>query len=163
MANSSFDIVSEVDIQEVSNAVEQTKQEIQNRYDFKNVKREVTFDKSVPAIRLEAEDEMTLNKVIDVLLTKMIKRSIPTKSMIYGKTEPTGKIVKKEVTIQQGISKENCKKVLQLIKKTNLKVQAQIMDEQIRVSSKSRDNLQSVMQEIKSQEFDFDVQFINYR
>lgn len=163
MANASFDIVSQVELQEINNAVEQTKREIQSRYDFKGVTGEVSLDKQKMALHLVADDEMTLNKVIDVLLTKLLKRSVPVKSMVYGKTEHSGKVVKKEIQVQQGISKENCKKVVQFIKKTKIKVQAQIMDEQIRVSGKNRDDLQSVIQQIKEQDFPFDMQFVNYR
>lgn len=163
MANSSFDIVSQVDLQEVTNAVDQAKREIANRYDFKGKTSEITLDKQAPAIHLVADDEMTLNQVIDVLLTKILKRSVPVKSMVYGKTEQSGKVVKKEIQVQQGISKENCKKVVQFIKKTKLKVQAQIMDEQVRVSGKNKDDLQNVIRQVKAHDFEFDMQFINYR
>ena len=163
MANSSFDIVSQVDLQEVTNAVDQAKREIQNRYDFKGVTREISIDKTIPAIRLVADDEMTLNKIIDVLLTKLLKRSVPVKSMVYGKTEYSGKVVRKDISIQQGISKDNCRKVVQFIKKTKWKVQSQIMDEQIRISGKNKDHLQSVIKDLKEQDFEFDMQFTNYR
>lgn len=163
MANPSFDIVSQVDLQEVNNAVDQAKREILNRYDFKGVTADLALDKEKMTIHLDAQDEMTLKKVIDVLLTKLLKRNVPVKSMIYGKTEPTGKILKKDLTVQQGISKENAKKVVQLIKKSKLKVQAQIMDEQIRVSGKSKDDLQQVMKILRDEDLDFDVQFTNYR
>ncbi len=163
MANPSFDIVSQVELQEINNAVDQAKRETQSRYDFKGLTCDISIDKAIPSIRLVADDEMTLNKIIDVLLTKLLKRSVPVKSMIYGTTEHSGKVVRKEISIQQGISKDNCKKVVQFIKKTNLKVQAQIMDEQIRVSGKKKDDLQNVMAQLKAQEFEFDIQFINYR
>ena len=163
MANASFDIVSQVEIQEVNNAVEQAKREIQSRYDFKGVRAEIAVDKQAPALQLVADDEMTLNKMMDVLLTKLLKRSVPVKSMLYGKTEPSGKVVKKAIQVQQGISKENCKQVVQFIKKTKLKVQAQIMEEQIRVSGKNKDDLQALIQQLKAQDFQFDMQFVNYR
>ncbi|MBF0277682.1 MAG: YajQ family cyclic di-GMP-binding protein [SAR324 cluster bacterium] len=163
MANPSFDIVSQVDLQEVTNAVDQAKREIQNRYDFKGTTSEISIDKTALSIRLVADDEMTLDKIIDVLLTKLLKRAVPVKSMVYGSTEHSGKVVRKDISIQQGISKDNCKKITQFIKKTNLKVQAQIMDEQVRVSGKKKDDLQSVMAQLKDEDFEFDIQFVNYR
>ncbi len=163
MAQSSFDIVSEVDMQEVNNAVDQTEREISTRYDFKGTTAEISLDRDIPAVKLVADDEMVLKKVIDVLLTKMLKRSVPVKSLEYGKTEPTGKVVRKEIKLQQGLTKENCKTITQFIKKTKLKVQAQVNGDQVRVTGKSRDDLQNVIQQLKDQEFEFDMQFTNYR
>jgi len=163
MANSSFDIACEVDLQEVNNAIDQTQRELGNRYDFRGVEWSMDFDKDTPSITVTAEDEMKLKAVIDVILTKMLKRSVPVKSLIYGKTEPSGKVLKKNITIQEGLSKDQCKKINQFIKKTKIKVQSQVMGDQVRVSSKKRDDLQKVIQELKAQDFDFDMQFINYR
>lgn len=163
MANCTFDIACQVDLQEVDNAVNQAQREIATRYDFQGSKCEITLDKSVPAITVTASDELKMNAVIDVILTKMVKRSVPTKALVYGKTEPTGRVLKKLLTIQQGLSKEQCKEITQFVKGTQLKVQAQIMEDQIRVSGKSRDLLQDVMAQLRSKEFSFDMQFLNYR
>ena len=104
-----------------------------------------------------------LRSGIDILLTKLIKRSVPVKSLVYGKTEPSGRVQKKEVLIQQGLSKDQCKNINQFIKSTKTKVQPQTQSDSVRVSSKKKDDLQTVMQAIKGQDFDFDVQFTNYR
>jgi len=106
----SFDIVCEVDIQEVTNAVDQARREINNRYDFKGTNCEIELDKIKPALMITADDELKMQTTIDILLTKLIKRSVPVKSLVYGKTEPSGRVQKKEILIQQGLSKDQCKK-----------------------------------------------------
>ena len=111
----SFDIVCEIDIQEVTNAVDQARREIDNRYDFKGSNCEIDFDKTKPALMITADDEMKMQTTIDVLLTKLIKRSVPVKSLVYGKTEPSGRVQKKEITVQQGLTKEQCKTINQFI------------------------------------------------
>ena len=160
---SSFDIVCEVDIQEVTNAVDQARREIGNRYDFKGSNCEINFDKNKPTLMITADDELKMQTTIDILLTKLIKRSVPVKSLVYGKTEPSGRVQKKEITIQQGLSKEQCKTINQFIKSIKIKVQPQSQSDSVRVSSKKKDDLQAVMQVIKEHNFDFDVQFTNYR
>lgn len=159
----SFDIVCEVNMQEVTNAVDQARREIGNRYDFRGSNCEINLDKKKPALLLTADDELKMQTTIDILLTKLIKRSVPVKSLIYGKTEPSGKVQKKEITIQQGLSKEQCKKVNLIIKSTKLKIQPQVQSDSVRVSGKKKDDLQAVMKAIKDEDFDFDVQFTNYR
>ena len=159
----SFDIVSEVDIQEVTNAVDQAGREINNRYDFKNSNCKIELDKIKPALMITADDELKMQTTIDILLTKLIKRSIPVKSLVYGKTEPSGRVQKKEISIQQGLSKDQCKKINQFIKSIKTKVQPQTQSDFVRVSSKIKDDLQAVIQAIKEQDFDFDIQFTNYR
>ncbi len=159
----SFDIVCEVDIQEVTNAVDQARREIETRYDFRGFNCVVELDKEKPALNITADDEMKMQATIDILLTKLLKRSVPVKSLVYGKTEPTGRVQKKEIVVQQGLSKDQCKKLNQFIKSTKMKVQPQTQSDSVRVSSKNKDDLQAVMQAIKAQEFDFDVQFNNYR
>ena len=104
MASSySFDVVCQVDLQEVTNAVDQAKREITNRYDFRGSTAEIDLDKEEPSLQLTAEDEYKLQAVTDILLTKMLKRNVPVKSLVYGKTEPTGKVLKKKISIQQEI------------------------------------------------------------
>ncbi len=162
-ASFSFDIVCEVDAQEVSNAVDQAQREITNRYDFKGTSCAIDFERGDMALKLTADDEMKLDTVRDILLSKLLKRNVPVKSLVYGKAEPSGKVLKQEITIQQGLSKEQCKTLNVLIKNTKLKVQSQIQGEAVRVSGKSKDDLQNVMNEIKAKDLDFDVQFTNYR
>ena len=159
----SFDIVCEVDIQEVTNAVDQARREINNRYDFRGSSCEINLDKKKPSLLITAEDELKMQTTIDILLTKLIKRSVPVKSLIYGKTEPSSRVQKKEISIQQGLSKEQCKKINQFIKSIKVKVQPQTQSDSVRVVSKKKDDLQAVMQAIKGEDFDFDVQFMNYR
>jgi len=158
----SFDIVCEIDIQEVNNALDQARREINGRYDFRDSNCEISFDKKKPALNVTADDEFKMQTTIDILLTKLIKRSVPVKSLIYGKTEPIGRVQKKEITIQKGLSKEQCKKIQQFIKTTKVKVQAQTQSESVRVSSKKKDDLQIIISSLKKQNFDFDLQFTNF-
>ncbi len=159
----SFDIVCEVNMQEVTNGVDQAMREIVNRYDFRGSNCKISLDKNKPSILVTADDEFKMQTTTDILLTKLIKRSVPVKSLIYGKTEQSGKILKKEITIQQGLSKEQCKEINMYIKSTKLKVQAQVQSDSVRVIGKKKDDLQTIMKNIKDQSFDFDVQFSNYR
>ena len=159
----SFDIVCEVNMQEVTNGVDQARREIGTRYDFRGSNCEISLDKIKPSLLITADDEFKMQTTIDILLTKLIKRSVPVKSLIYGKTEPSGKVLKKEITVQQGLSKEQCKKINLFIKSSQLKVQAQVQSDSVRVSGKKKDDLQTLMKKIKDQDFDFDVQFTNYR
>ena len=159
----SFDIVCEVNMQEVTNGVDQARREIGNRYDFRGSNCEISLDKNKHSLLITADDEFKMQTTIDILLTKLIKRSVPVKSLIYGKTEPSGKVLKKEITIQQGLSKEQCKKINLYIKATKLKIQAQIQSDSLRVSGKKKDDLQLLMKNLKDKSFDFDVQFTNYR
>ena len=159
----SFDIVCEVNMQEVTNGVDQARREIGNRYDFRGSNCEISLDKNKSSLLIIADDELKMQTTIDILLTKLIKRSVPVKSLIYGKTEPSGKVLKKEITIQQGLSKEQCKKINLYSKSTKLKVQTQVQSDSVRVSGKKKDDLQTLMKKIKDQAFDFDVQFTNYR
>jgi len=158
----SFDIVCEIDIQEVNNALDQARREISGRYDFRESNCEISFDKKKPALNITADDEFKMQTTIDILLTKLIKRSVPVKSLIYGKTEPIGRVQKKEITIQKGLSKEQCKKIQQFIKSTKIKAQIQTQSESVRVSSKKKDDLQIIISSLKKQNFDFDIQFTNF-
>lgn len=162
-SNYSFDVVCEVDLQEVTNAVDQARREVGNRYDFRGSTAEIDLDKEEPALQLTADDEFKLQALTDILLTKMLKRNVPVKSLVYGKTEPSGKVLKRRITIQQGLSKEQCKTINQHIKNLKLKVQPQVNGDLVRISGKSKDDLQQAIQALKEAEFDFDVQFTNYR
>ena len=159
----SFDIVCEIDIQEINNSLDQARREIRGRYDFRDSNCEIDFNKKIPSLTVTAEDDYKLQATIDILLTKLIKRSVPVKSLIYGKTEYVGRVQKKEITIQQGLSKEQCKKINQFIKSSKIKVQSQTQSESVRVTGKKKDDLQTLINSLKNQNFDFDMQFTNFR
>lgn len=160
----SFDVVSEVDMQEVDNALNQTRKEIAQRYDFKDTKTSIDFNQKEKELTILSDDEFRLKAVIDVLQNKFVKRGIALKTLKYGDVEPaSGGMARQKISLQVGIDKENAKKLVQVIKDTKLKVQAQIMDDQVRVSSKSRDDLQAVIAALRTAEFPLPIQFINYR
>jgi uncharacterized protein YajQ (UPF0234 family) len=158
----SFDIVSKVDMQEVDNAVNQAIKEIGQRYDFKGSKSEISQEKD--AVKIIADDDYKLKAVIDVLQSKFLKRNISIKSLQYGKVEPaSGGLVRQNISVQQGISKEKGKEIIAVIKESKLKVQAQIQDDQVRVTGKNRDDLQETIQLLKGKELDVEMQFVNFR
>ena len=158
----SFDIVSVVDKQEVDNAVNQTIKEIAQRYDFKKTKSEITQEKD--SIKILADDDYKLKAIIDILQSKCIKRNISVKALQYGKVEPaSGGLVRQIITIQQGIPKEKAKEIIALIKESKLKVQAQIQEEQVRVTGKNIDDLQDIIKLLKSKDLDIEMQFENFR
>ncbi|HHV71118.1 MAG TPA: YajQ family cyclic di-GMP-binding protein [Clostridia bacterium] len=158
----SFDIVSEVDLQEVKNAVNQTEKEISQRFDFKGSKSELKLEKN--EIEIIADDEFKLKSVIDILQSKLIRRGISLKALSYGKVEPAfSGTVRQIITIQKGISKEKAKEIVSAIKGSKIKVQAQIMDDQVRVSGKKKDDLQAVIKFLKEKDFEVDLQFTNFR
>lgn len=161
--DSSFDVVSEVDLQEVANAVDQAKREAATRYDFKGATIEVEWDgKSL--ITLTADSEFRLDALIEVLKGKMAKRGVAMRALDFGKREPAAKGGSRQtVTVKRGISTDDGKKIVAAIKSTKLKVQAQLQDDQVRVSGKSRDDLQAVITTLKGQDFGIELQFINYR
>ncbi len=163
-AQFSFDIVSEVDPQEVDNAINQALKEIIQRYDFKGSKSEISFNKKEHLINVASDNEYKLKSVIDILQNKMIKRGISIKALKYGNVEPaSGGTVRQEIRLQQGIEKEDAKNIVKMIKDKKLKVQAAIQDEQVRVTGKAKDDLQSVMQMLRDSELEFAFQFTNYR
>lgn len=158
----SFDVVSQVDMQEVDNALNQTVKEIATRFDFKGSKTVV--ERKDEVIHLEAADDMKLRNVIDILEGKMVKRGISIKSLKYGKAEPSlGGRVKQDVDLQVGLDKEQTKKITTTIKDLKLKVQASIQGDSVRVTGKNRDDLQAAIAALKAQDFDFAIQFTNYR
>jgi cyclic-di-GMP-binding protein len=160
----SFDVVSQVELQEIDNAVNQTLKEISQRYDFKNSKTTLEWRTKEKEIVIVADDDYKLSAATDILQTKMVKRQIPLKNMKYGTIEQaTGGQVRQVITIQQGIDKEAAKQITEVIKQSKLKVQAQIMDDQVRVTSKSIDDLQATMRTLKSASLNVDVQFTNAR
>lgn len=162
MADSSFDIVSEIDAQEVKNAVAQALKEIQTRYDLKDSKSDIEIgDKEMT---LSTADEYKLRAVRDILESKLMKRGISIKALTYKEAEAAlGGTVRQKVAMQSGIPIEKSREIVKLIKNSKLKVQAAIQGEQLRVSGKSRDDLQAVMAMLKEAKLDIDMQFTNYR
>ncbi|MDD2319040.1 MAG: YajQ family cyclic di-GMP-binding protein [Geobacteraceae bacterium] len=158
----SFDIVSKVEMQEVDNAVNQTIKEIDQRYDFKGSKSEVSLEKDT--IKVLADDDFRLKSIIDILQSKCLKRGISVKSLQYGSAETaSGGMVRQLITVQQGISKEKGKEIIAVIKERKLKVQGQIQDDQVRVTGKNIDDLQEIIQLLKGKDLGIELQFINFR
>ena len=163
-AQNSFDIVSEIDLQEIDNAVNQAMKEILQRYDFKGSKSEILFNKKEKNLTLTSDDDFRLKSVIDILQNRMIKRGIPLKALKYGTVEQSSTGAARQVImIQQGIEKDNARKIVKIIKDSKIKVQAAIQDDQVRVTGRSKDDLQSIMKLLKETELDFAIQFTNYR
>ena len=163
-ANHSFDIVSEVDFQEVDNAINQATKEIQQRYDLKESHTEIVLNKKDKLITLNTKDDYSRKQSIDILQSKFIKRGISIKALKMEEPEPaaSGRL-KQTVNLQSGISKENAKLITKMIKDSRLKVNAQIQDEQVRVTASKIDDLQSIIKIVKEADLDFPVQFTNYK
>lgn len=160
--NSSFDIVSQIDMQELDNALNQTRKEISQRYDFRgsNASLELADDE----LKLAAEDEYKLGAILDILRQRMAKRGLSLRALEPGKVEPAAKgSVRQTVKLKQGIDKETAKKITAAIKAAKIKVTAQVQDNQVRVSGPKKDDLQAVIQLVRSQDFGIDLQFINLR
>ena len=157
-----FDVVSQVDQQEIRNAVDQAQKEIRQRYDFKGSKSAVELGKE--EIVLVSDDEGKLKSVVDVLESRLVKRGISLKALDYGKVEPaSGGTVRQAAKLRQGIDKEHAKQITALVKTSGLKLQAQVQDEQVRVSGKKIDDLQAAIQKVKEADLGIAVQFINFR
>ncbi|MFQ5589385.1 MAG: YajQ family cyclic di-GMP-binding protein [Nitrospiria bacterium] len=162
-SSSSFDIVSKVEIQEVKNAIETASKELGQRYDLKGTNSAIKFQDDKEII-LTSSDEYKLKAVMDILQSKLLKRGISLKSLVCQKVEKAlGGTARQKITLQQGIDTEKAKKISKTIRDSKLKVQAQIQGEQLRVTGKSKDVLQEVMQLLKSKDFEIDLQFVNYR
>ena len=162
MADSSFDIVSRVDKQEADNAVNQAAKEIAQRYDFKGTGAEI--DWSGDKILMKASSEDRVKAVLDVFQSKLVKRGISLKSFVDGKPFPSGKEYRIEGELKNGIDQENAKKISKIIREEGPKsVKCQIQGDELRVQSKSRDDLQETMALLKSKDLDVDVQFTNFR
>ena len=162
--NSSFDVVSTVDMQEVKNAVDQTLKELRQRFDFKGSKSTLTLKEKEKVLEVVSDDDYKLKAVLDILKAKWVKRNISLKALDYGKVEQAlGGTVRQHITIQSGIIDEKAKAIVKRIKGEKFKVQGQIQGDQVRVQSKSKDELQSVIAFLKQQDFGIDLQFINFR
>jgi uncharacterized protein YajQ (UPF0234 family) len=161
-SESSFDVVSRVDAQELDNALNQARKEIENRFDFKHSKTSIESDGK--KITLISDDELKMRNVVDVLQTKAVRRGIDVKAFEFGSVEPAaGSTVRQVITLRSGISKDQSRALLAHIKELRLKVTAQFQDEQIRVSGKNKDDLQKVITSLRSMEFELPLQFVNYR
>ena len=159
----SFDIVSKIDLQELDNAINMSMKEISQRFDFKGSVSDIKNEENKKLV-IVSDDEFKLKNVIDILQGKLVKRGISLKFLDYGKVESSlGGSVKQDITLKQGIPQEKAKQVNSLIKDKKLKVQPQIQGDQIRVSSKSKDELQTVMQMLRAANLDIELQFVNYR
>ena len=158
----SFDVVSQVDMQEVANALQQTRKEVEQRYDFKGSKTEIEQDKN--AVKITSENDFKVKAVVDILQSKFVKRSINLKSLEYGKIEPAaGGAARQVITIHQGLDTDAAREVVKIIKDSKIKVQAQVQDDQVRVTGKKRDDLQDVIALLKKTEFELPLQFDNFR
>lgn len=161
-SEASFDIVSRIDQQELDNALNQARKEIENRFDFKNSKTSIESDSK--KITVVSDDELKMKNVIDVIESKAVKRGIDIKAFDIGELEPAaGATVRRVISLRNGIPKDKSKPLMEKIKALKLKVNAQYQDEQIRVTGKNRDDLQKVIAELKAMNFELPLQFTNYR
>jgi len=164
MPENTFDIVSKIDLQEVSNAIQQAMKEITTRFDLKDSKSSITLEGKDNAIMLHSADEYKLKAVNDILQAKLVKRGISLKGLTYAAIESAlGATAKQKITLQQGIPMEKAKAIVQLIKNSKKKVQASIQGDLVRVSGKDRDSLQEIIAMLRQQDFGIDMQFTNYR
>lgn len=161
-ADSSFDVVSRVDQQELENALNQARKEIEGRFDFKNSKTSIeNTDKEITVV---SDDELKLKNVIDIIQTRAVRRGISLKAFEYGKVEPAAQnTLRQKITLKMGIPKDKSKPIFDAIKASKLKVTAQFQGEQIRVTGKSKDDLQKIITLLKGLEYELPLQFVNYR
>ena len=161
-ADSSFDVVSKIDMAELDNALNQARKEIAGRFDFKNSK--TTIENTDKEITIVSDDELKMKNVIDIVQAKAIKRGVSIKAFEYGALEPAaGQTVRQVITLKNGIPKDKMKPLIEAIKNSKLKVTSQYQDEQIRVSGKSRDDLQKVQALLSALTYELPLQFVNYR
>lgn len=163
MAENTFDIVSKVDLHEVSNAIQNALKEIHTRFDLKNTRSDIQLE-GKEAIVLSSADEYKLKAVTDILQSKLVKRSVPLKALTYGSIDPAAQsTVRQRVTMQQGIPTEKAREIVKVIKDSKKKVQASIQGDMVRVSGKDRDTLQEIIALLRQRDFGIDMQFTNYR
>ena len=163
MPDNSFDIVSKIDLQEVTNAIQQAMKEITTRFDLKDSKSEIVLE-GKDAIILHSADEFKLKSINDIFQAKLVKRGVPPKGLTYGVVEPAaGSTSKQKITMQQGIPIEKAREIVKFVKDSKKKVQASIQADLIRVSGKDRDTLQQIIALLKQKDFGIDMQFTNYR
>lgn len=163
-SDSSFDVVSKVDMAEVVNAVNQSTKEMETRFDFRGSKASINLDEKKGELTLVGDDEMKLKNVIDILQTKLVKRGIPLRSLDYGKVDDAaGGTLRQVITLKQGIQQDKAKQITQAIRDSKLKVKSEIRGEEIRVTAPKKDDLQAVIQLLRSKDFGIELQFSNYR
>jgi cyclic-di-GMP-binding protein len=161
-AENSFDVACKIDMQEVTNAIDQARREIATRYDLKGSRNDITPEKM--DIVLLSSDDMKLKAVLDILQSKLHRRGIDLKALTIADPEPAGGgLVRQKITLQDGVPMEKAKEIVRLVKDSKLKVQASIQEKQVRISGKSRDDLQSVIALLKAKDLGIALQFINYR
>jgi cyclic-di-GMP-binding protein len=159
-----FDIVSKIDLTEVTNAINQTMKEVKQRFDFKGSKSDITLEEKDNAVTLHSDDDFKLNSLNDVFQQRLIKRGVPLKGLTYGKIEPAaGSTVRQKIDLQQGIPTEKAKEIVKYIKDSKLKVQASINADIVRVAGRDRDILQEVIKLLKEKDFGIHMEFTNYR
>ena len=164
MADFSFDVVSKADMQEVKNAVDQAQREIETRFDFKGSESEIELEEKASKLKLSSDSETRLNALVDVLQTKLHKRGIDIRQLDLGKiVEGSKGSVRQEATIKQGLDMDTCKKMVKAIKDQGFKAQAAIQGDQLRISSKSKDDLQKVQAFLRDGDWEVPVRFDNYR
>ena len=160
----SFDITSNVDLQEVDNALNQARKEVAQRYDFKGSKAAIDFDANESKLVLTADDEFKLNALWEIVQTRLIRRNVPVKNLTRGTPVPAANsTVRQDIALQQGIPTEKAREIVKLIKDSKRKVQASIQGDTVRVSGKDRDTLQEIIALLKQRDFGIDMQFTNYR
>jgi uncharacterized protein YajQ (UPF0234 family) len=160
----SFDIVNELNLMEVENAVNQTQKEIGQRFDFKGGKSDIELDKVAKKLKITADDDFKLRSIHQILEGKLVKRSVDLRILKYEKEIPaSGNVIRQEVILRSGIEKEDAKEITKAIKDSKLKVQAQIQDEQVRVTAKSIDELQATMAMLRGKDMKTPIQFVNMR
>ena len=160
----SFDIVNKVDIQLLDNAINVARKEIINRFDFNGSKTEITLDKKAMAIHILTENDMRMDSITDVIRNRMIKQKLDPLCLDFGKQQyASGFLVKKDITVREGIEKEVAKKIIKDIKDSKLKVQAQLMDDQVRVTAKKIDDLQATISLIRQGSYELPLQFVNMK
>ena len=160
----SFDIVSKVDVQKLDNAINTVKKEIVNRYDFNNSKTTIDLDKKEMSLHIVTEQDMRMKTIQDIIITRMVKQGLDSSCLDFGKElYASGNMVKKDIKIKTGIDKETAKKIVEIIKDSGMKLQASIMDEQVRVTGKKIDELQSSIALIKTKDIGIPLQYENFR
>jgi hypothetical protein len=164
MPDNSFDIVSKIEMPEVNNAIQQALKEVTTRYDLKDSKSSIELKEKDNKVLLASADEFKLKAVADILQSKLVKRNVPLKGLIFGAIQPgSGGSVRQEITLQQGIPMEKAKDIVRIIKDSKKKAQASIQGDLVRVSAKDRDVLQEIIALLRGEDLGIDMQFTNYR
>jgi len=164
MPDNSFDVVSKIELPEVSNAVQQAQKEIHQRFDLKDSNSNIELKEKDNKILLTSKDDFKIRAVADILQSKLVKRNVPLKGLTYGEIIPAaGSTVRQEISLQQGIPIEKAREIVKKIKDSKVKVQASIQGDFVRVAGKDRDTLQTVIKLLRESDFGIDMQFINYR